>query len=132
MTDTPRGSALPEDSHRGEGAQRPPQRFSPPPMSQGESQWAVGYFESLHGRLDRDSDRVDKRLDQLNELVGEVKTLADEIKGGLKTLRLVLVGVGILATLILLAVRFLKSDSFAERLANPPVRIVLPLLLKPF
>ena len=77
-------------------------------MSQGESQWVVGYFESLHGRLDRDSNRVDKRLDQLNEQVGEVKTLADEIKGGLKTLRLVLVGVGILATLILLAVRFLN------------------------
>ena len=109
MTDTPRGpSALPEDSDRRERGQLPPQRSSPPPMSQGESQWVVRYFEFLHERLDRDSDRVDKRLAQLSEQVGEVKTLADEIKGGLKTLRLVLMGVGILATLLLLAVRFLN------------------------
>ena len=58
-------------------------------------------FEFLHERLDRDSDRVDTRLRPIREGPGRGghETLADEIKGGLKTLRLVLMGVGILATL---------------------------------
>ena len=74
-------------------------------MSSGESQWIVGYFDSLHKRLDRDNDLLDKRLEKLECTVEDVKTLVNQVSGGLTTLKFVLAGVGGVGTLALILIK---------------------------
>ena len=91
---------------------RPRQTVSPesstPPPSRTEAEWVL---YALSQRL----DAFDKRFDGIDEKVGEIQGLVNQVRGGLRTLTLVLAGAGVVVSLALIITRALNvTISFGD------------------
>ena len=91
-------------NHEPQPSSPEPVQSSPPPMSQGESQWIQNAINNLDGRLEKGFTDLDGRLrgveKKLSWLLGGIATF-----GAVVTL----VGIGIAATLVVLRVLELSS-----------------------